>query len=114
MLNPNQSGFRPFDSCVNQILSINHTFFSNFDCDPPKDIRAVFLHISKVFDKNWLPGLIFRIKSFGISGDMLKLIKSFLSNRFHRVVRNGKTSEREKISAGVPRGSILGPLFFLI
>ena len=114
LLNPNQSGFRPFDSCVNQILSINHKFFSNFDCDPPKDIRAVFLDISKVFDKNWLPGLIFKIKSFGISGDMLKLIKSFLSNRFHGVVLNGKTSEREKISAGVPQGSILGPLFFLI
>ena len=114
LLNPNQSGFRPFDSCVNQILSISHKFFSNFDCDSPKDIRAVFLDISKVFDKNWLPGLIFKIKSFGISGDMLKLIKSFLSNRFHGVVLNGKTSEREKISAGVPQGSILGPLFFLI
>ena len=70
----------------------------------------MFLDISKVFDKNWLPGLIFKIKSFGISGDMLKIIKSFLSNRF---VLNGKTSESEKISAGVPQGSILGPLFFL-
>ena len=66
MVNPNQSGFRPFDSCVNQLLSINHEIFSNFDCDPPKDIRAVFLDISKAFDNIWLPGLIFKIKSFGI------------------------------------------------
>ena len=51
LLNPNQSGFRPFDSCVNQRLSINHEFFSDFDCDTPKDIRAVFLDISKAFDK---------------------------------------------------------------
>ena len=50
-INPNQSGFRPFDSCVNQLRSINHGIFSNFDCDPPKDILAVFLDISKVFDK---------------------------------------------------------------
>ena len=81
LLNPNQSGFRPFDSCVNQLLSINHEIFSNFDCDPPKDIRAVFLDISKAFDKIWLPGLIFKIKSFGISGDLLELIENFLSNR---------------------------------
>ena len=45
LLNPNQSEFRPFDSCVNQLLSINHEIFSKFDCDPPKDISAVFLDI---------------------------------------------------------------------
>ena len=114
LLNPNQSGFRPFDSCVNQLLSINHEIFSNFHYDPPKDIRAVFLDISKAFDKIWLPGLIFKIKSFGISGDLLELIKNFLSNRFQRVVLNGQTSEWGKINAGVSQGSILGPLFFLI
>ena len=114
LLNPNQSGFHPLDSCINQLLSINHEFFSNFDCDPPKDIRAVSLNISKAFDKIWLPGLIFKIKSFGISGDLLELIKSFLSNRFQRVVLNGQISECEKINAAVSQGSILGPLFFLI
>ena len=88
LVNPNQSSFRPFDSCVNQLLSINHEIFSNFDCDPPKDIRAVFLDISKAFDKIWLPGLIFKIKSFGISSDLLELIKNFLSNRFHSFLSN--------------------------
>ena len=58
--------------------SINHEIFSNFDCDPPKDISAVFLDISKAFDKIWLPGLIFEIKSFGISGCLLELMKDFL------------------------------------
>ena len=51
LLYSNQSGFRPFNSNVNQLLSINHDFFSNFDWDPPKDIHAVFLDISKAFDK---------------------------------------------------------------
>ena len=74
LLTPNQSGFRPFDCCVNRLLSINHELFSNCDCDPPKDIRAVFLDISKAFDKIWLSGLIFKIKSFGISDDLLELI----------------------------------------
>ena len=57
--------------------------------------------------------MIFKIKSFGISGGLLELIKNFLSNRFQRVVLNGQTSEWGKINAGVPQGSILGP-FFLI
>ena len=55
-----------------------------------------------------------KIKSFGILGDLLELIKSLLSNRFQRVVLNGQTSEWEKINAGMPQGSILGLLFFLI
>ena len=50
----------------------------------------------------------------GISGNLLKLIKSFLSNRFQRVLLNGQTSDWASIRAGVPQGSILGPLFFLV
>ena len=70
---------------------------------------AVFSDISKAFDKIWLPGLIFKVKSFGISGDLFELIKKFLSNRFQRVALNGQTSEWEKNSAQVPQGSIVGP-----
>ena len=85
--------FHPFDSFVNQLLSINYKIFSNFDCDSPKDIGSVFLDISKAFDKIWLPGLIFKIKSFGIADDLLELIENFLSNSFQRVILNGQTSE---------------------
>ena len=60
LLNPNLSGFHPFDSCVNQLLSINHETLSNVGFDPPKDIRAVFLDTFKAFEKIWLPGLIFK------------------------------------------------------
>ena len=77
-------------------------------------IRAVFLDISKAFEKVWLPGLIYKIKSSGISGDVLELIKNFLLNSFLSVVLHGQTSELQKINAGVPQGSILGPLFLLI
>ena len=61
-----------------------------------------------------LPGLIFKIKSFGISDNLLELIKNFLSKRIQRVVLNVQTSEWEKNYAGVTQGSILGPMFFLI
>ena len=58
--------------------------------------------------------MIFKFKAFGISGDLFELIKNVLSNRFERVVLNEQKSEWQKIKAGVPQGSILGPLFFLI
>ena len=62
----------------------------------------------------WHEGLLYKLKSYGISGPLLILIKSFLTNRFQRVVLNGQTSNWKNILAAVPQGSILGPLFFLI
>ena len=48
-LNPNQSGFRPGDSTVTQLISITHTIFKAFDCNPSLDVRSVYLDISKAF-----------------------------------------------------------------
>ena len=77
-------------------------------------MRGVFLDISKAFDKVWHKGLLFKLKQNGISGKLLNLISDFLSNRKQRVVLNGQYSSWANIEAGVPQGSILGPLFFLI
>ena len=57
--------------------------------------------------------LICKLKCNDIDGELLRLIESFLSARYQRVVLNGQTSNWNKIIAGVPQGSILGPLFFL-
>ena len=51
LLNPNQSGFRPSDSCINQLLAITHEIFEAFDCNLPVEVRSIFLDISKAFDK---------------------------------------------------------------
>ena len=73
----------------------------------------MFLDISKMFDRVWHDGLLFKMEKIVI-GNLFQLIKSFLSVRFQRVQLNGQTSDWETIQAGVPQGSILGPLFFLI
>ena len=114
LLSANKSGFRPSDSCESQLLSIYHEIYASFDCYPTLEVRGVFLDISKAFDRVWLEGLIYKIKSIGISGPLLKLIESFLSIRYQRVLLNGQSSTWLPIIAGVPQGSILGPLFFLI
>ena len=109
IFSPCQSGFRKGDSCISQLLVITHEIFLNFDANPPLDTRGVFLDISKAFDKVWHEGLLFKLKTYGINGPLLKLIKHFLSNRQQRITLNGRTSCWENIKAGVPQGSVLGP-----
>ena len=87
LLNPNQSGFRPSDSCINQLQS--HEIFETFDCNLSLELRSVFLDISKAFDKVWLEGLLYNLKSMGISGELYNLLENFLLGRFQRVVLNG-------------------------
>ena len=108
-----QSGFRRNDSCTSQLLAITHEIFQNFDANPPLETRSVFLDISKAFDKVWHEGLLFKLKSYGVSGHFLDIIKDFLSGRYQRTVLNGQASCWKSILAGVHQGSILGPLLFL-
>ena len=79
-----------------------------------KEIRIVFLDISKAFDRVWHQGLLFKLKKWGIGGSLLKWFESYLSDRYQRVIVNGQKSDYTKISAGVPQGSVLGPLLFLV
>ena len=80
LLTENQSGFRPGDSTINQLLSITHEIYASFE--QFDETRAAFLDLSKAFDKTWHDGLIYKLKSFGISGDLLALLKDYLSNRY--------------------------------
>ena len=76
--------------------------------------RAIALDICKAFDRVWHTGLLHKLKSYGISGQIFGLISSFLSNRRLQVVLDGKSSQEYPVNARVPQGSILGPTLFLL
>ena len=107
---PSQSGVLPGDSFIPQLLSIIHEIQTAFDENPTVDVRGVFLDISKAFDKVWHDGIIFKLKAYGVEGELLSLLKNYLENREQRVVLNGQTSEWRKMS-GVPQGSVLYSCF---
>ena len=71
-----QSGFRPGDSTINQLLYITQKIYTTFEDFPSCETRAVFLDISKAFDKVWHEGLVFKLKAYGISDPLLALIVS--------------------------------------
>ena len=114
LLTKNQSGFRPGDSTINQLTSLVNDIHKSFDNRKSIEVRSVFLDISKAFDKVWHEGLIFKLEQNGISGLLLNLFKNYLCNRKQRVVLNGSVSPFCEIGSGVPQGSVLGPLLFLI
>ena len=107
-----QSGFIPADSTVNQLVDIYNTFCKALD--EGKEVRAIFCDVSKAFDRVWHKGLLFKLKSGGITDSLLDWFEDYLSNRKQRVVLPGATSRWTNIKAGVPQGSILGPLLFLV
>ena len=78
-----------------------------------KEVRMVFLDISKAFDKVWHKGLLYKLESLGVRDPVLKWIKSYLTGRKQRVIIDGQSSDWREIEAGVPQGSVLGPLLFL-
>ena len=112
LITKNQSGFRPNDSVTNQLICLVDTIHSSIDIN--LDVRSVFLDMSKAFDKVWHEGWLFKLKQNGINGKLLNLLKSYLTNRNQRVLLNSSESRCGIVESGIPQGSVLGPLLFLI
>ena len=107
-----QYGFRSSRSTADLLAVVSDRIARAFNRSGAT--RAVALDISKAFDRVWHAGLLHKLKSYGISGQIFGLISSFRSNRRLRVVLDGKSSQEYPVNAGVPQGSILGPTLFLL
>ena len=107
-----QYGFRSSRSTADLLTVVSDRIAGAFNRSGAT--RAVALDISKAFDRVLHAGLLHKLKSYGISGQIFSLISSFLSNRQLEVVLDRKSSQEYPVNAGVPQGSILGPTLFLL
>lgn len=106
-----QFGFRQKHSTVEQVHRVVDTIEQTLQTK--KFCSAVFLDISQAFDKVWYPGLFFKLKS-SLPCDLYNVLKSYLSNRYFQVKLDGSYTGYHKIESGVPQGSVLGPLLYVI
>ena len=112
VLSPRQFGFRPRSSTHRALLTATHDW--HYNLDRGLSSAALFLDMSKVFDKVPHHKLISSLSSVGDSGALLKWFRSYLSNRSQTVVLNGQSSFPLPLKSSVPQGSILGPLLFIV
>ena len=102
LLSHNQSGFRTRGSCIYQPLLITYDIFHCFD--EGMETRAIILDISRVFDKVWHSGLIYKLRQYDFTENLLTLLTDFLSNRTRKVVLNGRHSSWADIKSDVTQG----------
>ena len=108
----NQHGFRKYRSCETQLYS-TITYFVNA-LEKGNRVDSIVLDFSKAFDKVHHGRLLAKLRHCGVNGKLHKWVTSWLHNREQCVVIDGAESEKCEVASGVPQGSVLGPLFFII
>ena len=112
LFNPSQHGFRLGQSCLSQLIS-------HYDCilellANGGNVDVIYIDFAKAFDKVDFMVTLRKLNELGISGKIGKWIHSFLTNRSQVVLVNNARSKPMSVKSGVPQGSVLGPLLFLI